>query len=845
MRNARGVVSIAAAALLLAASAARAQDVGSIVVNEFLASNQSGLADGNGERSDWVELRNPTASAVSLAGCYLTDDAANLDKWPFPPTASIPANGYLVVMCSDNATGSTPYIDALGYIHTTFKLGAGGDSIAFVAADGATVVSAYWDFGPQATDVSYGRGSNGADGFFQTPTPGAANGPVDVEGVVADTQFSAKRGFYSAPFDLAIACDTPGVTIKYTLDCSTPSPSNGTVYSAPIAISHTTVVRAMAYRTNWVPTNVDTHTYIFLADAIAQPATRPTAAWPLPNVGSSTVQAIDYEMDPDITGSATYGPMMDDALLAIPSVSIVTDLPNLFNATTGIYVNPGGEGDSWERAAAIELLNPDGAEGFHVDAGIRIRGGVSAGKRNPKHSFRVICRSEYGDSKIEYPLLGPDGPQEYDKIDFRTAQNFSWNNSSPQFATWLDDPFSRDTMRDMGHPSTQGYFYHLYLDGLYWGLYQMEERPDAFFGVSHMGAASEDDIDVVKSDEDTGEMYAVDGTTGFYFALWSLANTGFSTFASYMQAQGLNTDGTVNPAYPRYLDVDNLADYMLLVFHTGAQDMPLGPPMSNSQPRNLYAIADRVGGDGFQFLPHDNEWSLVRSSGVSYNRVTYTIGAQLGQQNFCNPWWLHNRLKLNTEYVVRFGDRVHRHFFNGGALTAPACVARYQARMDEIDLAIVAESARWGDTLSPTDPRDRNTDWLPAVQWVRDSYLNAAPQTRSTIVLNQLIAAGLYPTVAAPVFSQHGGTVTSGTGPTVTAAAGTIHYTLDGTDPRLPGGNVSPAALSGTTGLVVPLTQPSTLKARARNGSAWSAMNEAAFAVEQAPVAEGTWWAVR
>lgn len=822
-----------AAMLLMAWTQASGQGVASIVVNEVMASNSATLADGEGDYSDWVELRNPTASAVSLAGCYLTDDATNLDKWPFPPSATVPANGYLIVFCSDKATGSTPYIDAGGFIHTTFKLSADGDSAAFVGTDGATVISAIWDFPLQGTDVSYGIGSNATLGFFAVPTPGAANGPATGNGFVADTQFDNKRGIYSSPFTVAITCETPGATIRYTTDCSTPTESNGTIYTGPIPISGSTVLRAFAYKTGWTPSDVDTQTYIFIANTIAQPATRPNSLWPNPVSGGPTTQAIDYGMDPEVTGDGRYSALMDDALLAIPTVSIVTDLPNLFDASTGIYVNPGGEGDDWERPAAVELIHPDGTEGFHVNAGIRIRGGVSASKANPKHSFRVICRSEYGDSKIEYPLLGPDGPQEFDKIDFRTAQNFSWNFSSPSVATWLDDPFSHDTMRDMGHPSTNGFFYHLYLNGLYWGLYQMEERPDAFFGVSYMGGA-EEDYDVVKSDEDTGAMYAVDGTTDFYFAFWSLANTGFAANASYMRAQGMNVDGTVNPGYPKYLDVDNLADYMLLVFFTGAQDMPLGPPMSNSQPRNLYAIANRTTPDGFKWLPHDNEWSLVRASGVNLNRVTYTINAGLSAQSFFNPWWLHNRLKLNSEYVLRFADRVHRHFFNGGALTAAASTARYQARMDEIDLAIIAESARWGDQLS-SNPRDRNDDWLPAVQWIRDSYFNASPQTRTAIVLSQLQAAGLYPALAAPEFDQHGGTIASGSGPHITATSGTIYYTTNGADPRVIGGSVSPSASSGASGLSVALAESATVKARALSGSTWSALTEAEFQVEGNP----------
>lgn len=824
---------------------AMAQSASSLVVNEFMASNSKTLADGDGQYSDWIEIRNPTGNSVALSGCYLTDDANNLTKWMFPPSAGIavPANGYLVVFASGNATGSAPYIDARGYIHTSFRLSASGESVALVNTDGTTVISAFWDYPEQGADVSYGRGANGTIGYFRVPTPGAANGDAGY-GWVADTKFSVKRGFYTAPFAVEITTNTAGATIRYTLDGSTPTESYGTIYTGPITISGTTVLRAMAYKTGWFSTNVDTQTYLFLANVIAQPSTKPGPAWPDPYTGGGgpgggTRQAIDYGMDSRITNDARYADLMDDALLAIPTFSIVTDLPNLFDSSTGIYMNPGGEGQAWERPVSVEFIRPDGEPGFQADAGLRIRGGVSTSKNNPKHSFRIVMRSEYGDAKIEYPLFGPEGASSFDKLDFRTAQNFSWNFSGAQYATWLEDPFSRDTMRDMGQPYTRGFFFHLYLNGVYWGLYQTEERPDGHFGQSYLGG-DDDDYDVVKSDEDNGTMYATDGTITLYNNFWSLVNAGVSTNAAYFRLMGRNADGSVNAAYPRYLDVDNLIDYMLLVFFTGAQDMPLGPPNTNSMPRNLWAIASRVNPDGFKYLSHDNEWSLVRQSGVNINRVSASLGSALGNQNFFNPWWLHLRLKTNAEYVLRFADRVRRHFFNNGALTPAACIARYQARIDEINLAIIAESARWGDYLTPTAPRTRDNDWLPQVLWIRDSYFNASPQTRTAIVLSQLQSAGLYPSLAAPNFSQHGGLVNPGYNLVITVASGTIYYTTDGSDPRQIGGSVSPTALSGASGLSVPLITSTTVKARTLSGSAWSALTEASFVITGNPTSTPT-----
>jgi hypothetical protein len=830
------------------------QDSSSLIITEFMASNSASLADGDGKYSDWIEIHNLTSSALSLAGCYLSDSTDELTKWVFPSVtaAAIAANGYLVVIASGNVEDNETYVDALGYIHTSFKLSADGENVLLTASDGVTVISSYVNFPEQLENVSYGLASDGITiGYFATPTPGKANGTANF-GQVADTKFSVGRGFFTDAFTVAVTTETEGATIHYTTDGSTPSTTNGTIYTGPITISTTTVLRAIGYKTGYFSTNIDTQTYFFVASVIAQPATKPNTSWPSPTTsgstgggggpgGGSSSQKMDYGMDTDITNSTTYSSLIDDALLSIPTISIVTDLANLFNSSTGIYMNSSQSGDNWEREASIELIHPDGTKGFQVNAGLRIRGGSTATSSNPKHSFRIIMRDEYGDGELDYPVLGEDGPKKFNKLDFRSAQNFAWHYQSPAYCTFLDDPFSHDTMRDMGHISTEGFFFHLYLDGVYWGLYQIEERPDASFAESYL-KDSEEDYDVIKSDEDNGTMYATDGDTNLYTAYFNLVNSGVTTAAAYYKLQGLNPDGvTPNSSYVRYLDSDNLIDYMLIVFFTGAQDMPLGPPGSNSMPRNLYTLINSATPDGFKYIPHDNEWSLMEQNGISYNRVNATVGSSLWTAAKFNPWSLHAKLTSNVEYKIHFADRVHKHFFNEGALTASANVARYQNRIDEINLAVIAESARWGDYQSANDPYTQ-ADWLDNVGWVRNSYLNASPQTRTTVVLNQLTTAGLYPSLAAPEFSQHGGEVDSGFSLTITAAAGTIYYTTDGTDPRQVGGTIQGTALSGSTELSLTLTTSVTVKARAyNNNGTWSALTEADFTVESEPTAVSAW----
>ena len=131
-------------------------------------------------------------------------------------------------------------------------------------------------------------------------------------------------------------------------------------------------------------------------------------------------------MDPDIVDSAQWGPQMEAALTQIPSMSIVMDIDDLLSSSTGIYTHARNHGIAWERPISLELLNPDGSQGFNVNAGLRVRGGFSRSGNNPKHAFRLFFRDEYGDGKLRFPIFGSEGVDEFDKLDLRTTQNYSW-----------------------------------------------------------------------------------------------------------------------------------------------------------------------------------------------------------------------------------------------------------------------------------------------------------------------------------------------------------------------------------------------------------------------------------
>lgn len=141
-----------------------------VVLNEFMASNTSTIADPQGEFDDWIELRNITDSPVSLTGRYLSDEPNNPRKWQFPAGTTIPPNGYLLVWADEDSSVTNG-------LHASFKLSASGEEIYLTDTDANLnqVLDAI-TFGAQTTDVSYGRTAADTDVWStMTPTPGSDN----------------------------------------------------------------------------------------------------------------------------------------------------------------------------------------------------------------------------------------------------------------------------------------------------------------------------------------------------------------------------------------------------------------------------------------------------------------------------------------------------------------------------------------------------------------------------------------------------------------------------------------------------------------------------------------------
>ena len=783
-----------------------------LVITEFVASNGESYVDDNGNTTDWIELYNDGPAINDLSVYSLTDDPSDPTKFVLP-SISLGASQHLVVVAGDDALPNTG-----SDIYTGFGLSASGEYLGLYGAFG-NVLSEFGvggaDYPTQITDVSYGVAFGGnfdQVSYFATPTPGAPN-TNPIAGVVDRVSASLTPGFFDSTQSVSLSTPTSGATIRYTLDGSTPT-SSSAAYTGPISITGTTTLRAVGTRSGYLSVPDRTFSYIFVDDVINQ-SNNGVAPANFPEVGS-LVQELDYGIDPDVIG-IEGAQAIKDALLAIPSWSITTDIDNLFDPATGIYANPQQDGRDWERAASVEQLNPDGSEGFQVNAGLRIRGASSRSPDNPKHSFKLFFRSEYGDSSLDYNLFtdNPDAATSFEKIDLRTAQNRSWSKEGDDASTFVVDEFNRQNQQALGQPSTNSSWVHLYLNGQYWGLYQTQERVDADFGVSYFGGDAED-YDVIKADADGYVNVAADGNLNAYIALHNQAlaraadgeTPAFVNDAAYMRAQGLNPDGSDNPAFDTLLDVDNLIAYMIVTLQSGNIDGPLGP---GGRVNNYFTLRDRTGDEGFKFFIHDTEHTYTdRRNTAPVDRnvngaATSDRYEEVGARYF-NPQWLHQQLMANEEYRIAFADKVQESFFNGGENSAANQVARIDAQIAAIDQAIIAESARWGDAQRSA-PFLRS-DWVNATGELRDVITPreavVVEQFKNTTLLlldgDDSLSAPLVPNVDAPNYlidgtAQHGGEVTTGAALTL-SGPDAIFYTTDGSDPRSVGGSVSSTATS-------------------------------------------------
>lgn len=573
----------------------------------------------------------------------------------------------------------------------------------------------------------------------------------DPIGGVGSLEQSHRRGFYDAPFDLELLTEWDDGRIVYTLDGTDPT-VQGLDYTGPIRLDATAVVRAALVSANGVVVDQDTHTYFFAASVPDQvaPADYPDQWWVNDIDGPFPA---DYAVDSEIVTHPDYAEAFPGVWTQLPVLSVILHPDDLFGRT-GIHENPLDSGENWERAAHVELLDPhDDARTFGAGCGLRIAGGSSRiPARSPKKSFRLTFKSEFGPASLEEPIFdATDATGVFETLVLRGRYNRSWVHYDPiqrARADYVREQLSTDLQRAMGTPSPHTRSVHLFLNGLYWGLYVIEERPDEHFMHAYFGGDT-DTWDVLNQ----GELR--NGTTDAWEGLLAAA------------AQDLSDDANAQVVLDQ-LDVDSLLDYVLLQLYSGNNDWP---------DRNWYGSHHPDEGL-WRFFSWDTEITWILDTTDVVHRMS---------EHPDNPGGVFLAIMDNEEVRLRYADRMQLHLY-GGALEPDDVIQRWVDLYDQVAPGVLGESARWGDHIRDDrlDPEGQlytvNDHWLVE----RDRVVDHVMGTRRELFVDQMRGYGWFPSYDAPSVSVDGVVTVSG--------KGMIFYTQDGTDPRLPGGAVSESA---------------------------------------------------
>ncbi len=769
--------------------------ISDVFISEFLASNSGdqpdSLHDELGNSPDWIEIYNSSGDPVDLTGWFLTDDSQKLTKWRFP-TTFIGGNSYFTIFASGRNT------NVAGQLHTSFKLGASGSYLALV--DHSTnIVSAFSPlYPPQFTDISYGRDrlDPSLTGYFTNSTPSAANSTQGA-GFGPEIQFSRMSGTFVGSFNLALTTADTNFEIRYVYGTAAganlPTKSS-TLYTGPIAINQTAEIRARAFPKAGIvfPGPPRTESYVML-----------------------TSQAANYTSDlPTVLIHNLSGG-------GVPSTEDQEAIVMVFEPASG----------------RCSLTNPPT---LVTRAGINVRGrGTGA---FPKSSFAVELWDEYNqDRDLEFCGL----PAESDWVLY--APN---SHDVPLMHNALMHQLSRD----IGRYSSRTRFAEVFLNteggsvvfnapagGDYQGIYVIEEKMKRGKNRVDLDKLDPADttapaitggylikIDSPDSNERTfqagGLVQAPDaGSTEIYQypngpeMESPLRAVQKNYLLNYFDAfyNALQSANWTNPAtgYAQYFDVDAGIDHHLL---------------------NVIALnVDCFRLSGWLYKPRDGKitmgplWDLDISLGASddlrpfdarsWRGIDYDFSTDFFNSSiyYNNPWY--GRMFTDPDFWQRYIDRYEE--LRSDLLSTNHIFSVIDSMANQLRNAQPRQVARWaGSGPSDTTPRsgvvssyDYSYNFGPAGSYQGEiNFLKKWLTDRVNFIDTNFLAR--------PLLSAPGGMVSNGFSLSLTGSAepgSTIYYTLDGRDPRKPGGGVQPFASTYSAPLI--LTNNSRVVARAYN----------------------------
>lgn len=611
----------------------RAMNPYHVYISEVMASNDSTPVVDTTTFVDWVELYNDSDSAVDLSNWGFSDNLGRARKWQFDPGTFIQPRAYMVVLCDGKGNLSTP-----NQPHTSFRVArAKGEILCLADPSGNILDKMVLPTVP--TNVSYGR-TMGRAGFFyyKAPTPNAANeggfegyAPAPVMAVNPGMHYSTVRTTISIP---------EGTQVFYTNDGSEPG-ENATLYNGEtLEINFTTVIRARAFSTQGLePSDITTATYFI------------NTYHSLPVV---SLVVDPYELYNPENGLLTVGPDVDKSVFPFKNT---------------IYRQFGKIG----RPGHVEFYTLDGTQALCQGTEVELQGQYSLDM--PQKTFKLRAKSLYGAKMFPYPLF-PDRPYtEYKSFVLRNSGNDNvWTRLLDGFQSRLLDAYGATVIHQAWNPVV------VYLNGVYWGHYNMRERVDRFFVAQHEGISL----------HDAANMTILEANGKIKWGNRKEHRAMINKFKKL--SPGTNAEDMQYIA--DRVDLDNFIEYTAFEMFFG-----------NSDPGNIRYYKLNKEGAKWKWIFYDADYGLFNASFNS--PASYTKAKGMGQQKIDNTILL--KLLENEEYRDKFFRKLGHVFqtFTTEYMTAvldpmvelikPEMQLHWSRWGEENDPAIIAEAPRTAD----------------------------------------------------------------------------------------------------------------------------------------------------
>jgi sialate O-acetylesterase len=790
--NASGSASTNTAALAVLTAA------GGLVLNEFLAENDSGLRDADGEQSDWIEIRNTSTTVQSTSDFFLTDNAALLNKWALPAENLAPG-GFLRVWASGKNRAT-----AGAELHTNFSLKNNGGYLALVKPD-LTVVTAF-TYPQQFADDSYGLTVHqpALEKFFVVPTPDAIN--YDGQKTVKDgLTFSPLPGTFSVSTSVAVTADPlapTGGTLRYSTDGRLPE-FDSPVYSTALNFSASTDLRAAVVYPGERYGATASGAYLKLSSDV-QAFTSPLPVMILSNHGAGAIPGVNAR-GPNGDGSAvTAVAMQAQSLLLLDETAGATAMSstavNLSRA--GLKVRGSSSFSFAEKSYTLETWGERDAEerdvplaGLPADADWVLYGPDPAQFDNTlihnTVAYALARLSGFNAPRFKFVELFLDSGGDLTMADHRGL------------AILVEKPGRGKERVDFNYPGNDGT-----TGGWMINVDRMDSMTSAVPVPRHFHTAGPDRILQTPNDNARGyQGIQVPGGTGsgsgltpanddmpnFYHSFFNFESpqpenlttaqrtviqTSLRSFDGALYGAGYTDPVT---GYWPHIDVENWAHHLLIHTYVKNQDAIV---LSSFLHREKPSAPLR--------------WSTVWDMDRSFDRNTTSGSTGNAALTWAHDRLYYRRLVTDPEFMQAYLDKWQD--IRRGPWTNAAMTALVDAQVAEITNTVAARSG------------------LTSAAWAANV---ATMKTWMTSRANAMDAQFTAP----PVLSHPGGDVPAGFQLTITAAAGSLYFTTDGTDPRVRGG----AAVGTLYSAPLAITVPTTIKVRARNGANWSGLRSATY----------------